>query len=319
MHGPRLASPPPRKPGCCPNSLFVACRLSAAALDLPPSQLPTETSPKNVLGQYTPPGPPERGFQARGPAAPPAGAFPWARYVSVLRRYKWLILAVALLGSGAGVVATRFVPPTYRVNATIWISTDSPGRQDRGPIRADELLTSSSWIELFKSGVVVDPVVSELRLYLIPRHPADADLFQRFSPGKGFRPGEYQLIVHQEARRFSLADGEGNLIEEGAAGDSIGRRVGFAWAPPGSLLSGRGTVKFTAITPREASFALLENLSATIPRTGEGQSSNFLRLSLMGGDSELTARILNRWVEEFLRTADRLKKRNLVEFAKILR
>jgi capsular exopolysaccharide synthesis family protein len=217
------------------------------------------------------------------------------------------------------VVATRFVPPTYRVNATIWISTDTPGRQDRGPIRADELLTSSSWIELFKSGVVVDPVVSELRLYLIPSDPANAELFQRFSPSKGFRPGEYQLIVHQEAGRFSLADAEGNVIEEGAAGDSIGRRVGFAWAPPGALLSGRGTVKFTAITPREASFALIENLSATIPRTGDGQSSNFLRLSLTGGDSELTARILNRWVEEFLRTADRLKKRNLVEFAKILR
>ena len=287
-------------------------------MDISNSQLPTETSPRNVLGQYTAPGPLERGFQERGSAAPPSG-FPWARYISVLRRYKWLILAVAILGSGAGVVATRFVPPTYRVNATIWISADSPGSQDRGPIRADELLSSSSWIELFKSGVVVDPVVSELRLYLIPGDPANADLFQRFSPGKGFRPGEYQLIVHQQEGRFSLADGDGNVIEEGAAGDSIGRSVGFAWAPTGALLSGRGTVKFTAITPREASFALLENLTATIPRNGDGQSGNFLRLSLLGRDSELTARILNRWVEEFLRTADRLKKRNLVEFAKILR
>jgi capsular exopolysaccharide synthesis family protein len=236
-----------------------------------------------------------------------------------LRRYKWLILAVAILGSAAGVVATRFVPPSYRVNATIWISSDGPGSQNRGPIRADELLSSSSWIELFKSGAVVDPVVSELRLYLIPRDPANNDLFQGFSPAKGFRPGEYQLIVHQEAGRFALADGEGNVIDEGAAGDSIGRPVGFAWAPTGAQLSGRGTVKFTAITPREASFALLRNLNATIPVTGNGQSSNFLRLSLLGRDSELTARILNRWVEEFLRTADRLKKRNLVEFAKILR
>ncbi len=320
MHGPRLAWPPPRWSDCCPNSLkLLPAALSAAALDMPHSQLPTETSPKSVPGQYTPPAALDRGFQDRGNAPPPPTGFAWARYVSALRRYKWLVLAVAIIGSGAGVVATRFVPPTFRVNATIWISTDSPGRQDRGPIRADELLSSSSWIELFKSGVVVDPVVSELRLYLIPRDPAHAELFQRFSPGKGFRPGEYQLIVHQEAGRFTLTDGEGNLIEEGAAGDSIGRRVGFAWAPAGALLSGRGTVKFTAITPREASFALLENLSATIPRTGDGQSSNFLRLSLMGKDSELTARILNRWVEEFLRTADRLKKRNLVEFAKILR
>jgi polysaccharide biosynthesis transport protein len=250
---------------------------------------------------------------------PPPTGVSWARYVSALRRYKWLILAVAILGSGAGAFATRFVPPTYRVNATIWISNDAPGSQSRGPIRADELLSSSSWIELFKSGVVVDPVVSELRLYLIPRDPAHFELFERFSPGKGFRPGEYQLIVHQQAGRFSLADGEGNLIEEGAAGDSIGRRVGFAWAPSAALLRGRGTVKFTAITPREASFALLQNLSAVIPRSGDGQASNFLRLSLLGRDSDLTARILNRWVEEFLRTADRLKKRNLVEFAKILR
>src|SRR5687767_7261579 len=158
---------------------------------MPQSQLPTETSPISVPAPYTPPGPLAGGFQERGSAAPPPTGFPWARYASVLRRFKWLVLVVAIIGSAAGVAATRFVPPTYRVNATIWISTDSPG--DRGPIRADELLTSSSWIELFKSGVVVDPVVSELRLYLIPSDPADGELFQRFSPGKGFRPGEYQL------------------------------------------------------------------------------------------------------------------------------
>lgn len=309
----------PALAGLLPELTICCLPLSAAALHIPPSQLPTETSPKSVPGHYTPPGPVERGLQERGSAGPPPADFPWARYVSALRRYKWLIGAVAVLGSGAGVVATRFIPPSYRVNATIWISTDGPGRQDRGPIRADELLSASSWIELFKSGVVVDPVVSELRLYLIPRDPAHADLFEQFSPGNGFRPGEYQLTVHQDAGRFSLTDGDGNLIDEGPAGDSIGRHVGFAWAPTGALLSGRGTVKFTAITPREASFALLQNLSASIPRSGEGQSGNFMRLSLVGNNSELTARILNRWVEEFLRTADRLKKRNLVEFAKILR
>jgi polysaccharide biosynthesis transport protein len=286
---------------------------------MPQSQPPTETSLRNVPVPYTPPGPPPRGYEERLNAPPPASGSPWARYISAIRRYKWLIGAVAILGSAGGILATRFVAPTYRVNATIWISTDGPGQQERGPIRADELLSSSSWIELFKSGVVIDPVVSELRLYVIPDHPADVEIFQRFSPGRAFRPGNYQITIEDSGTRYSLADSEGNVIEQGAVGDSIGRPVGFAWAPTAALLGSRHSIEFAVITPREASLGLLENLSATIPRTGDGQSSNFLRLSLVGTDSDLTARILNRWVEEFLRTAERLKKRNLVEFAKILR
>ena len=77
-------------------------------------------------------------------------------------------------------------------------------------------------------------------------------------------------------------------------------------------------MKFTAITPREASFALLR--SHRHHSQGPGRPVEQLPASVPdGGDSEPRRRILNRWVEEFLRTADRLKKRNLVEFAKILR
>ena len=50
----------------------------------------------------------------------------WQRYVSALRRYKWLILLITLLGTGVGVVVTRFLKPEYQVQATIWI--ESPGR-----------------------------------------------------------------------------------------------------------------------------------------------------------------------------------------------
>ena len=39
--------------------------------------------------------------------------------------------------------------------ATIWVTG---GTSDRGPIRPDEMLSSASWVELLKSGAVLDPV-----------------------------------------------------------------------------------------------------------------------------------------------------------------
>ena len=48
-------------------------------------------------------GPPQQ------PAGPPqGGALNIGRYVSAIRRYKWLIAVIVLLGTIGGIVATRF-------------------------------------------------------------------------------------------------------------------------------------------------------------------------------------------------------------------
>ena len=46
----------------------------------------------------------------------------WMRYFSALKRYKWLILLVALAGTGIGYGVTRFMTPAYQTQGTVWIS-----------------------------------------------------------------------------------------------------------------------------------------------------------------------------------------------------
>src|SRR5690349_5007343 len=45
----------------------------------------------------------------------------WSRVMHALRRHKWLVLASTIVGTALGVVATRFVSPQYRVEATLWV------------------------------------------------------------------------------------------------------------------------------------------------------------------------------------------------------
>ena len=254
-----------------------------------------------------------------GSVAPQKEGVAWYRYVSAVKRSKLLIAIVIALGTAAGFAVARMQKPEYRVQATIWISNESPERQSRGPIRADELLYSSSWLELFRSGAIVDPVVRSMRLYLNVPAERDVPVFADFQLADKFQPGQYQLVVGPEGGEYALMTKEGRWIEDGAAGDSIGRQLGFRWAPKSEVLGVDRVIAFEVITPREATFGLTEKVGATIPRSPDGRASNFMRVWLTGHESAKTAAILNGWVAEFLDAAGRLKKRNLIEFARILR
>src|SRR5918992_1664861 len=166
------------------------------------------------------------------PPGESVGRIPWGRYVAALRRYKWLMLVIIVAGTALGVAATRFMSPLYEVQATIWVSQPEPRqRDDRGPIRSEELVNSSAWIELFKSFAVVDSVVTKMRLYRTLEHPGDSVAFAGFALAKRFQPGAYSLTVDPSRRQYVLSTDDGTEIERAAIGDSIGRRVGFRWAP----------------------------------------------------------------------------------------
>ncbi len=265
---------------------------------------------------YTPPVavPPT---QMGGAVAPQREGVAWYRYISAIKRSKLLIAIVIALGSAAGFGVARMQKPEYRVQATIWISNESPEQQSRGPIRADELLYSSSWLELFRSGAILDPVVRSMRLYLNTASE-DSAAFAGFELNERFQPGSYQLNIGSDGK-YALMTTEGRWIEDGPVGDSVGRSLGFRWAPAAEHLGADRVITFEVITPREATFGLTERVGATIPRSPDGRASNFMRVWLIGHESGKTAAILNGWVGEFLDAAARLKKRNLIEFARILR
>jgi tyrosine-protein kinase Etk/Wzc len=239
---------------------------------------------------------------------------PFERPIAAIRRYKWLLLAVVLLATMGGVVATRFVKPEYEVRATIWIASETPLQDKTGPIRSHELLNSEAWVELLKSYRISDAVVQKLSLFVKPNDAADSVLFRDFTVADRFVPGSYTLDV-DKGNRWTLALQATPFTESGVAGDSVGRKLGFRWQPPTSQIARYAghSVKFTVATPRETSIELMKRLNANLP-----ERSNFLWLTLQDPDPQLAARTLNTWVNEYVSVAGQLKKKNMVEFANIL-
>ena len=239
-----------------------------------------------------------------------------ARYLAALRRYKWMMAAVIVLGTALGVAFTRMMSPEYEVHATIWIAAERPRDADQpaGPIRAAELLHEASWPELLTSFAILEKVARQTKLYLSAKSPRDAGAFAGFATADRFRPGQYELRIDKAGRRYELVTTEGVRLEHGTVGDSIGRRLGFRWAPLPAALGRDRTIEFTLATPREAALSLRHGLAVSMP-----PGTNLIRLSLTGTDPQGIATILNAVVQEFVSVAADLKRRNLVEISKILR
>src|SRR5215207_9172694 len=149
---------------------------------VPSTPSPLELAPDGgaVAGQNW--GPPA------SPAAPPPGAINVGRYISALKRYKWLIAAIVLVGTIGGVVATRFIKPTYQVDTTIVVG-ESP--DPKGPVRPQVVLNEQALGELLKSFAILDPVAREIGMYVTPKADADSLLFRDFQPTSDLRTGDY--------------------------------------------------------------------------------------------------------------------------------
>jgi capsular exopolysaccharide synthesis family protein len=247
-----------------------------------------------------------------GPPAPPAtpapGAINIGRYVAALKRYKWLIVGIVLLGSVGGFVATRFIKPTYQVDTTIVVG-ESP--DPKGPVRSPVVLNEQAWGELLKSFAILDPVARQMGMYVTPNTDGDSLLFRDFQPTSDLQTGEYSLTINRAAKKYDLSVKRGRakaVVESGALGDSVGRSVGFVWLPSAEQLATREEVKFTVRTPREAANDLRNRLSVYLP-----PESRFIKLGLRGQRSRELAQTMNAVLREFVSEAAALKKRNLTD------
>jgi polysaccharide biosynthesis transport protein len=268
----------------------------------------------------TPPGP----MQPATPASQqePAGETPVQarppieRVIAAVRRYRWLALGIVGLSLVGGIIGIRYLTPQYQVNATIWIESETPrDRNAVGPIRSQELLSSSAWVELFRSNRVVDAVVRKLSLYVVPIDRTDQYLFRKFAIADRYAPGRYTLNVDPKAKHWTLHLQAGGKLDEGGPADSVGERLGFKWLVPPSLFKRAKDVEleFTVQTPRETSKRLLDLLDTKL-----ATQSNFLRLIYQDPDRDLAAATLNTWTTEYVSVAADLKSRNMVEFSRIL-
>ncbi len=246
--------------------------------------------------------------------APPdtSDGIQWGRYISALKRYRWFMLMVVLLGTGIGIGITQFIDPEYVARSTLWVEQGAAGKN--GPISSRELVGGNAWLELLRSFAVIDTVVLKQSLFVEPKEVVDSAAFKGFSLARLFRNGKFHLKINKQGTRYSLATSDGVEVENGAVGDSVGRKIGWLWMPSKRALGRDRTIKFEVINPREASSGLLARFSA-----GMAQESNFLRLQLKDIDPGRAATTLNAIDTQFVTLAADLKKKQISELSLILR
>ncbi|HRX19969.1 MAG TPA: polysaccharide biosynthesis tyrosine autokinase [Gemmatimonadales bacterium] len=267
---------------------------------------------------------------ALGPAMPPGyggdgGAIsPLARFLSALRRFKWVVLLVWVAGIGASFLATKLMPPKYRVQATLNLFR----RGDNGttPIQSRELLDSRQWEELLKTDSVLKPVVESRRLYIRgPRSSGiippplegpwgpDAGLFDTFERTPQTVHGNYKLSVDGAGNRWTLTNEVTGQTERGNVGEDVGRAFAMRWSPPLASIAGR-SIEFEVLTPNEVAADLGSRIQVNMAAMG----ARFMRLFYEGQDPERTAATLNTVAENFVDVAKQLKRSNLTAEAMVL-
>ena len=254
--------------------------------------------------------------------APLAHDVDWRRYVSSLKRYKWLVLGVTVVGTVGGIVATRLlrpILPAYQTEGVLWIDQTTSRAKNavpqgpQGPIGSGQLFGSGGWVDLLKSGVVLEQVARDLRLYLFPTDASDSLAFSSFGLKDEIQAGAYTLTVDATGQSFHLSvDGVGT-VQTGAVGDSVGPALGFAWVPPkGELKPGR-SIEFTITTPSQAAVQLAKDLDVNADLDG-----SFVTVSLRGADPILITDIVNAVADRCVAVAADLKSEKLKELTQIL-
>ena len=255
---------------------------------------------------------PSDGWQTMPPEEEQAGGVNVKRYLSAVLRYKWLLLALVVVGTTAGWYAGRFVELQYRAQATVLLGATSRQDMQQGPIQTSDLLSGGDWLSLLRSFEVLDHVAWEERLYL-EYAAKDSLLMQSFAVDSMFAPGEYRMRVSRDGQRVNLLTREGLQIETVRPGENIGSSRGFVWQPNASQLEAGRVVDFTVVTPREAAVALGRQLGSNLPK-----GSTFIGISYQANSPSAAASVVNTTVARFIEVATALKNAKVIELRDLL-
>jgi uncharacterized protein involved in exopolysaccharide biosynthesis len=99
-------------------------------------------------------------YAAQSPGLEPEEEqIPWSRYLSAVSRFKWVMAGVLVLGLLGASLAFRAGSPVFTAQGSLWIKTDaSRAGAAGGPIEAGGLLRQAAWLDLLRSGQVLDTV-----------------------------------------------------------------------------------------------------------------------------------------------------------------
>lgn len=230
----------------------------------------------------------------------------WRRWASVLWRRKWWVLAATVLGTGTAGFVARGYEATYQTEALVW--TEPPTDKLALPIEVSSVFATAGMIELFTSYAVLDGVVADLKLYVLPEDEADRPLFQNFQRSDSAVSDLYRLVVRPDGRYF-LHDGEDQVIQLASPGDTIGLPRGFRWMPPAGSLEPGDEIAFTLLHPQAAANQLRGSLEVMVM----DQTSNFLHVVHRGRDRQFVAVVLNSVLDHFQRVATELKRQEITK------
>ncbi|HET7585761.1 MAG TPA: polysaccharide biosynthesis tyrosine autokinase [Gemmatimonadaceae bacterium] len=226
----------------------------------------------------------------------------WARYIAAVKRYKWLILVLTAIGTAVGIILMRFYTPEFTASAAVMITADQRAQRS-GPIEYEDPLEIGDWVMLLTSRAMIDQIVHERHLYIIPNSHVDSSTFDSFTPTPGMATGSFVLRVAPGGDTFTLATDDGTVVDRGQVGDTIGRPLGWQWVPSPSVLPAGGQIAFQIIPPDRATSALKDWLQVAPPPRG----SNTLQLRLTALDPQLAASNLNALLRAFERKSLELK------------
>lgn len=232
------------------------------------------------------------------------------RYLSALLRYKWLVLGLTLAGFAVGVGLGVLQKPLYQARASVQVPAPGTRFAPGNPMASAPLVDGQGWLELLRSFAVFDEVVRRRRTYLELSSPGDSALFRDFALAERYVPDQYRL-QSLPGNRLQLSRLSGEVVDEAALGDSLGRPAGLLWAPAAAP-AGR-QLDFRVRSPRDASVALSQALVTDLSRDG-----SLIRLSLSGEDPQLTASVLNDVVMRFIEVATTLKREKLTSVTSAL-
>lgn len=234
------------------------------------------------------------------------------RMIGAVLYYKWLIIGLLVVGTAAGVAASRFVEPAYTARARLWVSVATRESDFEGPIQSAELLQGGAWLELLASDAVLDHVVRERRLYLEYR-TGDRDVLSTLTTDSVYQPGSYVATVDARGSTVDLRSETGESVEQVPVGSLIGRSIGIHWSPNAAALTPGRSIVFRLLHPRTAAGRLTQALDAQMASGG-----NFLFIAYSGGHPEQVAQVTNELAERYVDVAAELKRGKLSELRKIL-
>jgi len=259
------------------------------------------------------------GGMAQGPAGPTTGIV--QRTLAAVFRFKWMILAILILGMGAAYAATRFQQPEYETQAKVWFGSGMVGAGQTGPIRQGQLLDGAGWQSLLRSSAVLDSVILQQHLFIATPHPEDSLAFDGFgvAPSR-LVPGSYRLQFGDNQQGFVLLDDHGNRIQSGAWGDSVGTGVGFRWIPVRSLIPADRGLEFSVQAPGDIRNQMATDLKTRNPPIQGGRvDETFLIITLRGANRQKITATLQAVMDRFQEVALELKTERLSAQTAILK